>query len=208
MKNLPVLDMQGKTMGKLPLDECFFDGKVNKPLLQQAVLMYLANQRKGSASTKTRAEVRGGGKKPWRQKGTGRARAGSIRSPLWRGGGVTFGPKPRQYKYALPNYIRNLAIVQSLNAKIKDDELIVVDNISLDQAKTKNMISFLESVKVKDSALMVIEKKHPTLVLASRNIPGITVKLFNCINAHDILIHKQVIFTKPALENLIKLRKQ
>ncbi len=207
MKNISVFDIKGKTVGKLSLDQTYFNDKINKSLLHQTVLMYLANLRKGSASTKTRGEVRGGGRKPWRQKGTGRARVGSIRSPLWRSGGITFGPHPKQYAYSLPKNMKKAALQQTLNGKIKDNELVVVDKISLAKPKTKEFAAFLLSQKIQDEALVVLETHNPDILRASRNIPGVTVKTFNNINAYDVLKHKKVIFSKQALENLVKLRK-
>jgi len=206
-KNITVLDMQGKTVEKVSLDETLFNGQVNKTLLHQALLMYMANTRKGTASTKTRAEVRGGGRKPWRQKGTGRARVGSNRNPIWRGGGITFGPKPRSFYTQMPKQMRSLALIQSLNGKIKNDQFVIVDNISIDQLKTKKIKLFLDAIKSGPKPLVVIEKKEEKISLAARNIPGCTVKAFNYINAHDVLKHQKVIFTKQALENLVKLRK-
>ena len=208
MKSVSVHDIKGKIAGKLSLDQTYFDGRINKPLLHQAVLMYLANRRSGSASTKIRSQVRGGGRKPWKQKGTGRARAGSIRSPLWRGGGVTFGPHPKQYRYNLSKNIRGLALKASLNGKFKDDELIVVDKISQEVPKTKEFAAFLKGIKADIKPLIVIEKHNPQILRAARNIPGVTVKAFNDICAFDVLKHKKVIFSKQALENLIKLRKR
>lgn len=207
MKSVQVYDIKGKAVGKFTLDEAYFNGKVNKALLHQAVLMYLANLRKGSASTKTRGEVSGGGRKPWRQKGTGRARAGSIRSPLWRGGGVVFGPHPRDFSYNLPKRIKRLALQQSLNDKAKDEGLLIVDEIALQEPKTKEFVSFLTAIKAKRKSLVVIEKEDLKVFRASRNIPGVSVKTFNQVNAYDVMKHYRVIFTKQALENLIKLRK-
>ena len=208
MKSVPIVDVKGKSVGKFQLDETFFNGKVNKSLLQQAVLMYQANKRKASATTKTRSDVSGGGRKPWRQKGTGRARAGTIRSPLWRGGGTVFGPINSKFNYALPKKIRNNALLHSLNGKVNDDELIVVDALSISQPKTKEIATFLNKVKAATKALIVIEKKDESLLRAARNIEGVMLKPFNYINAFDVLNHNKVVFTKQALENLIKLRKQ
>lgn len=209
MKTISVLDVKGKVKGKFSLDQAYFDGKINKPLLHQTVLMYLGRQRKGCASTKDRSEVRGGGRKPWRQKGTGRARVGSIRSPLWRGGGVVFGPAPGQnrYRYGLPKKIRNLALKVSLNGKIRDNEIVVVEEIPQGLTKTREFLSFLRALKAKDRPLVVIEKHNPNVLRVSRNIPGVSLKAFNNVNAHDVLRHKKVIFSKQALENLVKLRK-
>jgi len=210
MNNIPVYDIKGKVAGKATLDATYFNGKINKALLHQTVLMYLANLRKGCASTKTRSKVRGGGRKPWRQKGTGRARVGSIRSPLWRGVGVIFGPHTRKYTYKLSKNIKHLALKMSLNAKIKDNEFILLDSISQDQlfAKTKEFAAFLVALKAKDKSLVVIEKYNPRMLRVSRNIPGVKVSTFNNITAFDVLKHKKIIFSKQAIENLVKLRKE
>jgi large subunit ribosomal protein L4 len=206
MKSVSVLDMKGKVAGKVSLDGDYFDSKVKKSLLHQAVLMYLADLRKGSSATKRRAEVRGGGRKPWRQKGTGRARVGSIRSPLWKGGGVVFGPHPRNYSYRLPKKITSLALQHSLNAKIRDNEFLVTEKIAQDKPKTSEFASFLQALKAEDKPLVVIEAHNALIHRAARNIPGVTVKVFSDINAYDVLKHKKVIFSKQALEKLVKLR--
>lgn len=208
MKSIAIYDSQGNVAGKLTLDQTYFDGKVNGSLLYQAVRMYLANKRLGCASTKTCGEVSGGGRKPWRQKGTGRARAGSIRSPLWRGGGTVFGPHPKDFRYQLPKRIKRTALQHSLNGKVRDDEMMLVDNISLNSAKTAEFYAVLKALKVQGKALFVVAKQEPQICCAARNIPGITVKTFDRINAYDVLAHKKVIFLREALENLIKLRKK
>jgi len=207
MKTISVHDIKGKVTGKVSLDEGYFNSKVNRPLLHQAVLIYQANKRGGRASTKTRGEVRGGGRKPWRQKGTGRARVGSIRSPLWRGGGVVFGPHPRQFRPKLPKDIKAQALKASLNAKVKDNEFIVLDNISETPAKTKKFVLFLKAVKAEKRPLLVVEKYSPQFLRPARNIPGVAVKTFNTICALDVLTHGKIVFSKQALENLVKLRK-
>lgn len=208
MKSIQVFDIKGKVVGKFPLDQTYFNSSLKKPLLHQAVLMYLSNKRHGCASTKTRKQVRGGGRKPWRQKGTGRARCGSIRSPLWRGGGVVFGPHPRQYRYTLPENIRNLALQHSLNSKVEENNLLVIDNISLNKPKTREFAKFLTALKAEDKPLIVIESHNQDILKAARNIPGVTVEAFNNINAYEVLRHKKIIFSKQALENLIKLKKR
>ncbi len=208
MKNIPVYDMKGKNAGRFSLDEAFFDGRINKALLHQSTLIYLTNLRKGNACTKRRDEVSGGGRKPWRQKGTGRARTGSIRNPIWRGGGTIFGPKPRKFTTHLPKNVKALALTQALNGKIKDNELVVVEKISLNEPKTKEFVLFLKAVKANAKPLVVIEKKDLKISRAGQNISGVTIKPFNYINAYDVLKHKKVIFSRQALENLVKLRKK
>lgn len=208
MKSIAIYDNQGNVTSKLELDQTYFDGKINGALLYQAVRMYLANKRLGCASTKTRGEVSGGGRKPWKQKGTGRARVGSIRSPLWKGGGTVFGPHPKDFKYQLPKKIKKAALQHSLNGKVRDEELMIVENISLNSAKTSEFYAFLKALKVQGKALFVVAKIDPKLGYAAQNIPGITVKMFDQINAYDVLTHKKVIFLKEALESLIKLGKK
>jgi large subunit ribosomal protein L4 len=207
MGNIPVYDMKGKIATEISLDQDYFDGKINKPLLHQVVLGYLANLRKGCASTKTRAYVRGGGRKPWRQKGTGRARVGSIRSPLWRGGGVIFGPHPRDYRQKLTKRVKSLALKQSLNGKLKDNELMIIDRIKLDYPKTKQFVSLLRAWKAERKSLLVIEKYDTNILRSAANVPQVTVRVFNNINALDVLRHKKIIFSQKALENLVKLRR-
>lgn len=208
MKSIPIYDIEGKSAGKFSLDEDFFNGKVNKAFLHQSVLAYMTNSRKGTASTKRRDEVSGGGRKPWRQKGTGRARVGSIRSPIWRGGGIVFGPKPRKFRSELNKKVKSLALIQALNAKLKDEELMVVEEISFPQGKTKEFCAFLKAIKASRTNLVVIEKNDPQTFRAGRNITGTTIKPFNYINAHDVLRNERIVFAKGALENLIKLRKR
>ena len=208
MNIIPIHDIKGKAVGKLTLDEAFFAGTVNRPLLHQVVLMYRAAQRRGQASTKTRGFVRGGGRKPWRQKGTGRARAGSIRSPLWRGGGVVFGPHPREFRFNLNKDIRRQAMRESLRGKLQDNELILVDSLCLQQPKTKELAAILKTLKAEQKPLIVLEKYDANILRAAGNIPNVAVKTFSDVNAMDMLLHKKTIFSKQALENfLVKLRK-
>lgn len=181
------------------LDPMVFNGKVNKAVLYQAVRMYEANRRQGTASTKTRAVVSGGGRKPWKQKGTGRARAGSIRSPLWKGGGVVFGPHPRDYSYTLPQNIRREALRSSLNSKYNEKDLLVLDEIKVDKPKTKEFKKVLDSLKLNEKALFVLDKIDENLKLASRNLKEVTLKRADDLNAMDVLKVKKLVLTKPAL---------
>lgn len=208
MKTISVYDMKGKVSGKFTLDEAFFDGKVNKALLHQAVLMYLANLRHGCAATRTRGEVSGGGRKPWKQKGTGRARAGSIRSPLWKGGGTIFGPHPKDFSYRMPQNTLALALQQSLNSKVKDEQLLVIENLSLAKPKTKELADLLGALKAERKPLLVLKSYSPDILRVGRNIAGLSIKTFNNINAHDVLKHNKIIFAQGALEDLVKMRKQ
>ncbi|MCM8783525.1 MAG: 50S ribosomal protein L4 [Candidatus Omnitrophica bacterium] len=201
---LVLYDLEGKEKEKVPLNADIFDGKVNIDLLHQIKLMYEANQRKGTASTKTRGEVKGGNRKPWRQKGTGRARMGSIRSPLWRGGGKVFGPIPRDYAYRLPKKILKRGLKDCLNMHWKGSSLrLVEDNIKLENPKTKNFAKILEKLKLKGRILFVLKEVTPGIRLASRNIAGVVVKTDDEVNVMDILYSDLLILTPSALEGLI-----
>lgn len=225
MPEISVFNLDGKEVEKIKLDQNLFSGKVNKALLSEVILMHQANKRKGLASTKTVGYVRGGGKKPWKQKGTGRARAGSIRSPLWRGGGIVFGPHPRDYSYEVPKKARNLSVLSAINAKLAEREIFVVDSITLPSKKTKEFILILNNVSkiinnLKDSDnssqpkekkikkierfLFIYEKPEKDLMLASRNVKNVNTVLVNNLNSLDILLNNHIIFSKPALENFIK----
>jgi len=204
MASFPLYNTKGEEIEKIDLPENIFDGKVNEPLLHQAVTCYLANKRQGNASTKTRGEVSGGGKKPWAQKGTGRARAGSNRSPLWRHGGVTFGPHPRDFGTALPEKMRREALVSSLNDKLTSENLLLVEHLDVKSAKTKEFVGILSALKVKEKTLVVIDEKerNDRIIKASRNIPGVTLSRAMDINALDVMAHKKLLLTKFALKTL------
>jgi large subunit ribosomal protein L4 len=161
--------------------------------------MLLANRRAGTHSTKTRAEVSGGGRKPWRQKGTGRARAGSIRSPLWRKGGIVFGPKPRSYRYSLPKKARRLALKSVLSAKVAEGNLIVLDSLHFDQPKTKSMVNVLKALNVDNKALVVTAGKDENVIKSSRNIPGISPVEAARVNVYNVLNHEKMVITKDAV---------
>jgi len=203
MASLPLYDLSGKKVETIDVKDEIFDGQVNSSLLHQTVVMYAANKRQGTASTKDRSEARGGGSKPWRQKGTGRARAGSIRSPLWKGGGVTFGPKPRDYNYNLPKKMKLLALKSSINAKIKSQDLMLIEELNFKESKTKEFKRVLKSLKIKEKSLLVAELKNPS-IKASRNISFFNIVGPKQVNAYDILKYKKIIFTKSALKDLIK----
>lgn len=181
------------------LDPNIFNGKVNKAVLYQVIKMYEANKRRGTASTKTRAAVSGGGRKPWRQKGTGRARAGSIRSPLWKGGGVVFGPHPRNYSYSVPQKIRREALRASLNSKYNENAMLVLDELKVDKPKTKEFKKILNSLKLNEKALFVLDKIDDNLKLASRNLKEVALKRADDLNALDVLNFKKLVLTKAAL---------
>jgi len=203
MVTLPIYNTEGKEIDTLKLDQGIFDGKVNSDVMHQAVLAYRANQRRGLASTKTMGEVSGGGRKPWRQKGTGRARAGSIRSPLWRHGGVIFAPHPRDFSFTLPEKIRKLALRSSLNAKMNEDNLILLDDIKMDEAKTKEAARLLSNLKIKGAkALLLLDKPDKNIKLASRNIGSLTVNRAQDTNVYEVLSVNKIIITKEALREL------
>ncbi len=201
---VPLLNQKGEKVSDIPLDEKVFDGEVNKPLLHQVIRMYQANLRQGTHATKTRGEVSGGGKKPWRQKGTGRARAGSNRSPLWRHGGTVFGPHPRDYGYTLPVKMKKLALRSALNGKVNDGEIVIVDKVNLEQAKTKEFVAFLRALKLEGKILVVVEKESTSLRRSSRNVKGISLKVGQEVNAYDMTRHRKVVIEEGALAVLLK----
>ena len=183
------------------LNETIFGAKTRPHLLHQAVVMQLANRRAGSAATKTKGFVSGGGKKPWRQKGTGRARAGSIRSPIWVGGGTTFGPQPRNYSYRMPRTARREALLSALSLKNREGKIIVVDKFELDEIKTKLMVKALAELKV-DSALFVIPQSDVKIERSARNLPKVKVLRVEGLNVYDLLRYEHLILTAGALKRL------
>jgi large subunit ribosomal protein L4 len=183
------------------LNEAIFGAKTRPHLLHQAVVMQLANRRAGSAATKTKGFVSGGGKKPWRQKGTGRARAGSIRSPIWVGGGTTFGPRPRDYSYRMPRTARREALLSALSLKNRDGKIIVVDKFELDEAKTKVMVKALAELKV-DNALIVIPQSDVKIERSARNLPKVKVLRVEGLNVYDLMRYEHLILTEGALKLL------
>lgn len=207
--NLPVFSAEGKEIERIELNASVFDGKINTDAIHQAVNAFRANQRLGLASTKTRGEVSGGGRKPWRQKGTGRARVGSIRSPLWRHGGVVFGPHPRDFHYRLPQKIKALALKSSLNEKIKENNIIVVDSWNLEKPKTKEALNLFLNLKVipkgrnAGRVLLLLNKVDDNLRRASRNISFLCVNQAKDTNAYEVLAHQKLIITRDGLSALI-----
>ena len=197
-----VYNMQGEEIGEIQLSDDIFQGEVKESLLREAVLAYQTNRRQGTASTKTRGEVSGGGRKPWIQKGTGRARAGSIRSPLWRGGGVVFGPKPKDFKYSLSKKVKCLALKSSLRKKIKEDSLFILDELSLKRPKTKEMVKFLDSFSLKGRTLIIADKWDEVIKRASSNLKDLRVILPRLVCALDVLYYDTVFVTKEALREL------
>ena len=196
-----VLNSKGEVTGKANLPEGLDSVKVNRHLVHEVVRAYLANQRKGTHSTLTRTEVSGGGKKPWKQKHTGRARAGSSRSPLWRGGGIIFGPKPRSYRIDLPNAKVRAAFSQVLSAKFKRGEIVVAEGPDLDQAKTKKVAAWLKTLSLPQNALLVLEKRDDKLALASRNLAEFTAIEWRNLHPYHLLSAGKVVFTPEAFKN-------
>ena len=203
MSKIKILSQSGKSVSEITAPKEVFTYPVKEHLLYEAVVNYRANQRQGSASTKTRSEVRGGGRKPWRQKGTGRSRAGSIRSPIWRKGGVTFGPKPRSYYYSLPKKVKRNALKSALSMKFAEKQLLVLKALDFKEPKTKEGTKLLEILKL-DSALIVDQHKNKNLFLSLRNIPKIKAVDYNQINVHDVLNYQMLVFTQNAFESLME----
>lgn len=199
---IPLYDMSGKEIGTFALDKKIFTGQVHKGALYQTIRMYNANKRQGNASTKTRGDVSGGGKKPWRQKGTGRARAGSSRSPLWRGGGSVFGPHPRDFHYTIPKKIKRLAFVSSLNSKLNDNKVKGIDALTMKEPKTKRFKAVLDALRLSGRSLFVVDAIDANLTRASRNLKEVSVKNYRDFNAMDVLTCDTVVMSKGALERL------
>jgi len=200
--SIPIYNSKGKEVEKLALDSKIFTGEVNKKILYQAVIMYNANQRQGNASTKTRGDVSGGGKKPWRQKGTGRARAGSTRSPLWRHGGVVFGPHPRDYHYDLPRKIKRLAFLSSINSKLNEEKVIGIESINLDEAKTKKFKAIIGALKLEGESLFVVDTIDDKVMRASRNLEEVSVKNYKDFSTMDVLNCDNLVISKAAIQKL------
>jgi len=202
MPKVDLYNMKGETVGEIELNDNIFGIDVNENAVHLAVQNQLANKRQGTHSTKTKSEVSGGGIKPWRQKGTGRARHGSIRSAQWTKGGIVLGPKPRSYRYTLPKKLKRLALKSALTSKVNDNELLVLDQLNFENIKTKNMVNVLNALKVDSSALIVLEGKNEIVEKSARNIPGVKTALVNTINVFDILKYNKFIITKDAVEKV------
>ena len=204
--NVKVFDMSGKETGSIELNENIFGAEINEHVMHQAVVQYLANQRQGTKSAKTRAEVRGGGRKPWRQKGTGRARQGSIRSPQWTGGGVVFAPKPRDFSFKLNKKVKRLALKSALTSKVNEEKFVVVEELKLPEIKTKEMQKVLNNLKI-NKGLVVLEENNRNVVLSTRNIPNVKTAGVNTINVYDILKYETFVVTKEALSKIEEVYK-
>lgn len=202
MPKIDVYNIEGKKVSDVELKEEIFGIEPNEAIVHSVVVNYLANQRQGTKSTKTRAEVSGGGKKPWRQKGTGRARQGSIRAPHWVGGGIALGPRPRSFKYRVNKKERRLAIRSVLSSKVLENELVVVDSLPLNEIKTKNMVNALTNLKVEGKTLIVIPEKNDNVQKSARNIEGVKTSLVNTINVYDLLKYKNLVITLDAVKKL------
>nr|WP_303008501.1 50S ribosomal protein L4 [uncultured Anaerostipes sp.] len=201
MAEVSVLNMEGNEVEKLNLNDSIFGVEINEHLVHLAVVSQLANNRQGTQSAKTRSEVRGGGRKPWRQKGTGHARQGSIRAPQWTGGGVVFAPKPREYSKKLNKKERRLALKSALTSRVNENKFIVVDEFKFDEVKTKNVANMLNNLNVK-KALVIMGDKNDNLILSARNIPGVKTALTSTINVYDILKYDTVVVSKEAVSNI------
>ncbi len=202
MAKVDVFNTEGTVVGQIELADGIFGIEPNEAVLREVVLNQLANRRQGTHSTKTRHEVSGGGRKPYRQKGTGRARQGSIRSAQWIKGGIIFGPTPRDYSYTVPKKVKRLAMKSALSAKLADRKLIVLDQLDVPEIRTKSMVQVLGNLKTEGSALVVLEAKNPTVEKSARNIPGIKTALVNTMNVFDILKFDTFIVTKAAVEKV------
>ena len=202
MPKVTVLDMAGKEVSKIDLSDAVFGIEPNKAVMHDMVKNYLANQRQGTQSALTRAEVSGGGKKPWRQKGTGHARQGSTRAPQWTHGGIVFAPKPRSYRYTLNKKVRRLAMKSALSSKVLDNELIVLDKIAMDEYKTKTMAAMLKAVGSEKKALIVLPEKNEKVIASAANIPGVKTALVNTLNVYDILNADKFIVLQDAIAQI------
>jgi large subunit ribosomal protein L4 len=202
MPKVTLLNQSGSQVGEVELNDSVFGIEPNEHVVFEAVMMQRASLRQGTHKVKTRSEVRGGGRKPWRQKGTGRARQGSIRSPQWRGGGTVFGPVPRSYSYKLPKKVRRLALKSALSSKVAEQNILVLEALSFDAPKTKEFVTVLKNLSVDSKALIVTDGLNENVALSARNIPGVTVVEANGINVLDLLGHEKVIMTKAAVEKV------
>ncbi|BBU37842.1 50S ribosomal protein L4 [Aeribacillus composti] len=202
MPKVTLYNQNGSAVGEIELNDSVFGIEPNKHVLFEAVIMQRASQRQGTHKVKNRSEVSGGGRKPWRQKGTGRARQGSIRSPQWRGGGTVFGPTPRTYAYKLPKKVRRLAIKSALSSKVQENNIVVLEDLVLEAPKTKEMAGILKGLSVDRKALIVTGDENENVILSARNIPGVTVVTANGINVLDVLNHDKLVITKAAVEKV------
>lgn len=201
MANVAIYNMEGNEVGSLELSDAIFGAKVNEHLVHMSVVQYLANRRQGTQKAKTRSEVRGGGRKPWRQKGTGHARQGSIRAPQWKGGGVVFAPVPRDYSFKLNKKEKRAALKSVLTTKVNDNKFIVLDELKMDEIKTKKFKAVLDNLKV-NKALVILNDNDQNVILSARNLPKVKMAQTNTINVYDILKYDTVVVTKDAVATI------
>ena len=201
MANVSVYNIEGKEVGSIELNDAVFGVEVNEHLVHMAVVNQLANNRQGTQSAKTRSEVSGGGRKPWRQKGTGHARQGSTRAPQWTGGGIVFAPKPRDYSFKMNKKEKRIALLSALSSKVAESKIVVLDEFKLDEIKTKKFVEVMNNLKV-ENALVVLEGENKNVVLSGRNIPTVKVSATNEINTYDVLKYETLVVTKSAVEKL------
>lgn len=204
---VPLLNMEGKQIEELELAPGVFESEVNSAAVHQVVTAILASRRRGTADTKTRGEVSGGGKKPWRQKGTGRARAGSIRSPLWKGGGSVFGPQPRDYEVKVPKKVRKLALKSALSAKAQAAEIVVVDEFRVDEPKTRRAAEVLEKLNLGKKVVLVADEQNETTLLALRNLKGVRMVEVSQLSVYDVLDNDQLVLSRGAVSKLSEVLK-
>ena len=202
MPKIDVYNIEGKKVSDIELADSVFGIEPNEKIVHSVLVNYMANQRQGTSNTKTRAEVSGGGRKPWKQKGTGRARQGSIRSPQWFKGGIALGPKPRDYSYRVNKKERRLAVRSVLSSKVLENNLVVVDSMNFDAIKTKNMVSALNNLKVEGKTLIVLPEKNENVQKSARNIEGVKTSLVNTINVYDLLKYNKLVLTVDAVKSL------
>ena len=201
MANVSVYNIEGKEVGSIELNDAVFGVEVNEHLVHMAVVNQLANNRQGTQSAKTRSEVSGGGRKPWRQKGTGHARQGSTRAPQWTGGGIVFAPKPRDYSFKMNKKEKRIALLSALSSTVAESKIVVLDEFKLDEIKTKKFVEVMNNLKV-ENALVVLEGENKNVVLSGRNIPSVKVTATNEINTYDVLKYTTLVVTKAAVEKL------
>ena len=201
MAKVSVYNMEGKEVGNMDLNDAVFGVEINEHLVHMAVVQQLANNRQGTQKAKTRSEVSGGGRKPWRQKGTGHARQGSTRAPQWTGGGIVFAPKPRDYSFKMNKKEKRIALLSALSSKVAESKIVVLDEFKLDEIKTKKFAEVMNNLKV-ENALVVLEGENKNVVLSGRNIPSVKVTATNEINTYDVLKYTTLVVTKAAVEKL------
>lgn len=199
MPDIPLFDMFGQKKEDIKVSDDIFAAPINEALIHQALVRQMANMRRGTHCTKTRSEVRGGGRKPWRQKGTGRSRHGSIRSPLWRGGGIIFGPKPRDYSQDMPRKMKRSALCGALSSKVMDEKIIAVEDLRFDESKTSKFIELLDNLCIEETALFIIDRQDKNLKKSASNIPGVKVITPEVINIKDILKYDKLVMTRESI---------